>query len=191
MIYFSRPQPQLTQFGPSIQIDDFISEKECEDLIALMPFEKLETAMVSEIGVKNTSIRSTKVCALEYLESNQWIFQKLEAAITQLNNDVYSFDIEGISEAVQLMQYSLGDHYGYHMDSGNLQFSRRKLSFSVQLTNPNDYHGGELEFFRNGSGTKNRGALILFPSYFYHRVTPVSRGTRRALVGWVDGPPYK
>lgn len=156
-----------------------------------MTFDKLETAMISEVGVKNTSIRSTKVCALDQIDSNQWIFDRLQAAIMQINTEVYHFDIQGFHEAIQLMQYTVGDFYDYHSDFGNLQFSRRKLSFSVQLTDSNDYHGGELEFFRNGTATKNKGALIIFPSFFYHRVTKVTRGTRRALVGWVDGPPLK
>lgn len=191
MIHFERLKPQLTNFGPSVNIDGFLSYSECDKVVALMQQQKLTQALISEVGVKNTSIRSTELCALEHTQENLWIFAKLEDAITQVNADVYGYELAGFSEAIQLMQYQEGGHYDWHADSGNLQFSRRKLSFSVQLSNPADYEGGELEFFRNGVAPKDKGTLIIFPPYFYHRVTEVTEGIRRAIVGWVDGDPFR
>lgn len=190
MIYFSR-QSQLEKFGPFVNIDHFLSNEECSKIIALMPDRKLENAMVSEVGVKNTSIRSTKVCSLDFNKNTEWVFNNLEAAITQVNNDIYQYEVQGFHEAIQLMQYGKDDFYDWHMDSGNLQFSKRKLSFSVQLTDEDEYEGGELEFFKNGIAPKKKGTLIIFPSFMYHRVLPVTKGLRRALVGWVTGNPLK
>lgn len=160
-------------------------------MVVLMREHKLADALVSEVGVKNTTIRDTKLCALEFTEKNSWVFRKLEQAITEVNNDVYGFDLSGFHETIQLMQYAVGSFYDWHADSGNLQFSRRKLSFSVQLSDADDYDGGELVFFNNGVAPKKKGTLIIFPSYLYHQVTSVTLGTRRALVGWVDGPPFR
>lgn len=191
MIYFGHAQLQHTNWGPSVNIDNFITNEECSKIIGLMPDRKLESALVSEEGVKNTSIRSTKLCALDYNDRTAWIFGKLDAAISQINREIYGFDIHGIKEAVQLMQYAESDFYGWHADTGNLQFSRRKLSFSIQLSDASDYDGGELEFFRNGKAPKDRRTLVIFPSHLYHQVLPVTRGLRRAIVGWVDGPPLR
>ena len=67
----------------------------------------------------------------------------------------------------------------------------RKLTFIVQLSRPNAYKGCDLLFTGSRSvGTRTRGALIVFPSYTFHHVTPIMAGTRYAVVGWVHGPTF-
>ena len=70
----------------------------------------------------------------------------------------------------------------------------RKLSFSVQLSDPDDYKGGDLLLKISSDPTqvkKTRGTVIFFPSYVLHEVTPVEQGVRKSLVGWVTGPRWK
>jgi PKHD-type hydroxylase len=70
----------------------------------------------------------------------------------------------------------------------------RKLSISIQLTDPNEYEGGELYLYDDDKGTvmdKTQGTLILFPSYVLHEVVPVTKGTRNSLVTWVTGKQFK
>ena len=70
----------------------------------------------------------------------------------------------------------------------------RKLSISIQLTNPEEYEGGELYLYNDDKGTlmdKTQGTLILFPSYVLHEVMPVTKGTRNSLVTWVTGKQFK
>jgi PKHD-type hydroxylase len=80
------------------------------------------------------------------------------------------------------------------MDLGR-QFPNRKLSFSVQLSDDADYVGGDLRFhyIKNQPevAPKEKGKVIFFPSWMVHDVTPVTQGTRRSLVGWVNGPNFK
>ena len=73
----------------------------------------------------------------------------------------------------------------------------RKLSLSLQLPEPDAYEGGNFEA-RAADGSvdaefwarmRQRGSLIIFPAAVVHRVTPVTRGERRSLVGWVLGAP--
>ena len=69
------------------------------------------------------------------------------------------------------------------------------------MNNSNEYEGGDFEFdfrnFKTGSNIKkaneleNQGDLIIFPSFIWHRVTPVTRGVRKSLVLWFIGPPFK
>ena len=58
--------------------------------------------------------------------------------------------------------------------------SRRKLSVSVQLSRPEEYEGGDLQFMVVGGyePVTAIGSAITFPSYLLHRVTPVTKGTR-------------
>ena len=115
------------------------------------------------------------------------------------------------SEACQFTRYSKGQFYDWHCDSWDLPYTQegptkgkiRKLSVTVSLSDPKDYKGGELEFdFRNLDPDKKsnikkckeilpKGSLIVFPSFVWHRVCPVKRGTRYSLVIWNLGWPYK
>ena len=156
-----------------------------------MPEKDLQVAKVSEEGKKNNSIRSASVCTLPAVQDNEWIFSKLEDILVDCNKKYYQMDIIGFYEAIQLIKYNPEDHYDWHMDFANKHHSNRKLSLSIQLTDPSEYEGGDLEFFKNGNGPKEQGTLILFPSFLYHKVHPITSGVRRALVGWISGNPYR
>jgi PKHD-type hydroxylase len=71
----------------------------------------------------------------------------------------------------------------------------RKLSFSIQLSNPNDYEGSELQINTGGpiynTVPKEQGTLVAFPSFIMHKVTPLTRGKRYSLVAWIHGPNWK
>jgi PKHD-type hydroxylase len=70
----------------------------------------------------------------------------------------------------------------------------RKLSFVLQLSDPNEYEGGELQFYFGGDplvAKKQKGIITFFPSNSLHECTPVTFGERYVIVGWVHGPPFK
>ena len=76
----------------------------------------------------------------------------------------------------------------------------RKISMTVNLTNPKNYAGGNLKFdfghhnakrFHVCNEIRPTGSIIIFPSYTHHCVTPVTRGTRYSLVLWSLGKPWK
>jgi PKHD-type hydroxylase len=75
--------------------------------------------------------------------------------------------------------------------------SKRKVSITVQLSDPSEYEGGDLQYFRGGNPDnadtvfKKKGYVFLFPSYMMHRVTPVTQGVRKSLVLWVGGEHYR
>ena len=79
------------------------------------------------------------------------------------------------------------------MDFGNDATSTRKLSVSVQLSDPSEYEGGDLELMVNRNYIKvpkEKGTIIFFPSYLTHRVTKVTSGKRNSLVAWFHGPSF-
>ena len=83
----------------------------------------------------------------------------------------------------------------------NVHGKLRKLSMTVSLTNPDEYEGGDLEFdFRNQDEASQpriceeirpKGSVIVFPSFVWHRVKPVTKGIRHSLVCWNLGYPFK
>jgi PKHD-type hydroxylase len=125
-----------------------------------------------------------------------WIYQKITTAIAMLNAQHYRFDISGLDEPLYYVTY-LGDdqgHYDWHADLAHDEEPVRKLSITFQMTDPARYDGGTLEINADGKPEqlpRERGKLILFPSYHLHRVTPVTRGKRSALVAWIGGPPFR
>ena len=127
-------------------------------------------------------------------EVTGWIFERLTAVILQTNAQFFRFDLTGLYQGLQFTKYEApSQHYTWHQDSGP-NCGIRKLSLSLQLSDPDDYEGGELEFMLGadpGRFEKRRGLIGFFPSWTLHRVTPVTKGTRYSLVAWVSGPPFK
>jgi Rps23 Pro-64 3,4-dihydroxylase Tpa1-like proline 4-hydroxylase len=113
-----------------------------------------------------------------------WLYKRFGVIFKQFPN------VENI-EVFQYTTYEEGDHYTWHTDNGagDDKSIRRRISATLQLSNPLDYAGGQLEVKPFGSDValempKNRGCLTLFPSQYYHRVTPVTLGIRKALIAW-------
>jgi PKHD-type hydroxylase len=107
-------------------------------------------------------------------------------------NSAFNVTVDGVEEAASIVRYRTGGEVGWHLDCGEHEGARRKLSISVQLTDPSTYSGGNLEFA--GAATHPLGrdmyAAIGFPAFLAHRVTPVTHGIREALVVWAHGPKY-
>ncbi len=129
------------------------------------------------------------------MKNIDWLYKKIIKLSSQANNSQWQFDIDDNLENLQYGVYKGdGGHYGWHMDVGAGLTTRRKISIVIQLSSPEEYEGGELELFTSKDISripKKKGFTILFPSYFMHRVTPVTKGERKSLVLWVTGPPVK
>jgi PKHD-type hydroxylase len=125
---------------------------------------------------------------------NEWIYDKLSAACIQANTGRFKFDITGFQTELQLASYGQRNFFDWHMDFGTGDLSNRKLSITVQLSDPDEYEGGELQFMINQdifTATKEKGTAIIFPSFALHRVTPITKGCRKSIVGWISGAPYR
>lgn len=123
--------------------------------------------------------------------ATQWIFQILQPALEHLNQTYFNYDLQYI-EALQYSEYPAGQgFYTAHTDMQYETVGTRKLSFSVQLTDPDLYQGGDLRMQTGDVLPRNQGTLVAFPSWAVHEVTPVSQGTRASLVGWIVGPRWR
>jgi PKHD-type hydroxylase len=129
-------------------------------------------------------------------DQTHWIYMRLTGAIADLNAMHYQFDITGIDEELYYVTYDGGEegHYDWHADVQQDTGFTRKLSVTLQMSDPADYRGGELEFNNDGhpeTAAKTRGRMLMFPSYTLHRVRPVTHGVRSALVSWIVGPRFR
>ena len=145
------------------------------------------------IGKSKLDIRSSQITWL-VPEDLEWVYRKITDIVLSLNDRFFQFDIYGITEQLQFTNYKApSDNYGKHVDKAQ-NFPIRKLSVSIQLTDPKKYKGGELYLYDNEQGVemkKEQGDLILFPSYTLHEVKPVTKGERNSLVAWVTGKQFK
>jgi PKHD-type hydroxylase len=107
----------------------------------------------------------------------------------------FDFELTGLFEQLQFTVYEeAGSHYDWHLDKMLSDLPPRKLSLVLQLSDPEEYTGGDLELFVSSNPIKierKRGLLTAFPSFTLHRVTPVTSGIRKSLVAWVGGPKFK
>lgn len=128
-------------------------------------------------------------------DSTAWFYDKMAYIARNINSLFYRFDLYGFQEDMQYAVYgSGGDHYDWHIDSGATTVVPRKLSFSLQLSHPLDYEGGNLEFMIGKNVDvvrRERGLIVAFPSYRLHRVTPVTKGVRKSIVVWTTGPQFR
>jgi PKHD-type hydroxylase len=146
-------------------------------------------------GEVNDQVRRSELNWLNKDSDCAWVFQKLSHVAAQLNADHFGFDLTGFGEALQLTNYDESNQgtYTWHQDFGRSGLSR-KLSMVLQLSDPNDYQGGELQLLTGKepiSIQKKRGLITAFPAWALHQVTPVIKGNRQTLVAWVSGPGFK
>ena len=85
----------------------------------------------------------------------------------------------------------VADHvhaYGTHVDNALIDGERTDVSFTLFLSEPQSYDGGELVIESSGGEEAIKlpaGCVFVYPSTTLHRVEPVVRGERLAMVGWV------
>jgi len=174
-----------------------------EEIEAMDPANKLEKEELDDLRKK----RNSNIAWL----NDRWIYKEVQPYVHQANSNAgWNFNWD-FSESCQFTKYKLNQFYDWHCDSWEQPYNNpdnpnthgkiRKLSVTCSLSDPKDYKGGELEFqFRNQDDptlTREcleilpRGSIVVFPSFVWHRVKPVTEGTRYSLVIWNLGYPFR
>ena len=148
--------------------------------------------------------------------NDKWIYKEIHPYVHEANKKAgWNFDWN-FSESCQFTKYKLNQYYDWHCDSWDVPYNKpedpnshgkiRKLSMTCQLTDGSEYQGGELQFDCRNYDPHMRdedkhlltvkeilpkGSIVVFPSFVWHRVQPVTRGTRYSLVVWNLGYPFK
>lgn len=156
-----------------------------------------------------------------WVPTSHWISGFVWHYVMKANRENFLYDLTNIDgESLQYTVYGEGEYYGWHNDAGLATYYKpvslgnrghggeilqdfvnencekvRKLSFSLLLSDPDNYEGGNLQLLSEDGKSyiapRQRGTIILFDSRTQHRVQKVTKGVRKSLVGWVVGPRFR
>jgi len=192
-------------------LENALEEKYDEDLIKSVVGE-------GGGGTVNEKIRKAKNA---WLPSTHWVNGFVMHFANLANVQNFRYELTGLDgQSSQYTIYDKGEFYNWHVDQGVSSYYKpisnqvhghseevvkdhfysqaelvRKLSFSLQLSDDEDYEGGELQIMDEAEGLytvpKKRGLLVCFDSRARHRVNKVTKGRRKSLVGWIVGPRWR
>jgi len=213
--------------------DSVLSSEKVDHIMAkgLAAHEQVATHQLGNLEKsEDDNIRASRIAWLH----EQSVYDCLWPFVNSANEQAgWRLDLRE-PEMVQFTKYALNQHYHWHIDgqcdhnaskvlSKHKYYEKkgmvmpitetqnlnhvglcRKISVTVNLSDPVDYEGGdlwltkhpqdsrisELETFTNPN-FRDKGAVVVFPSWVRHRVTPVTRGTRYSAVAWFNGPPIR
>jgi PKHD-type hydroxylase len=157
---------------------------------------QVHRATISSQDQKET-VRKSNISWIPPNESASWIYDRMFGAAEEANDVLWNFNLYNSTDEIQYTVYDGKEkgHYGAHVDIGPNELSTRKLSIVTQLSDPDDYENGDFQLLQGDMEwvdiPRGRGLTVVFPSYLYHRVTPVLSGTRKSLVLWAGGEHYK
>jgi PKHD-type hydroxylase len=204
--------PRSTVTHEFVWRNQIFSDEELTNIENTFGMDPLEDSVT--VGARDKEqieqVRKSKIKFFKKDESNEWIFERLNYNISELNDMYYNFILNGYN----MMQYTVYDSsykgkYDWHMDTtlgysiNDMSFDHtdretRKLTAIVLLNEPNvDFCGGDFQIYTGGnienslSVNMRKGTLVCFPSFLIHRVKPVLLGVRKSLVIWVTGPKFR
>jgi PKHD-type hydroxylase len=187
--------------------------------ILIEDIQKFDSHMQDSTLIENKIDKQKRNSKNVWIPTTHWIGGFLWHYIQRANAENFYYDITGIDgQCIQYTKYDEGSYYGWHVDQGLDTYHKpslipsqatnikedlntiqgqyiRKLSFTLQLSDPESYTGGDIQFLDNNDNTyfapKSQGSLIIFDSRIKHRVRTIKSGVRKSLVGWVMGPRFK
>ena len=123
-----------------------------------------------------------------YPRLNQFVTQAVLSAPA-----VQAYALPSRATPINFARYGAGNAYGDHVDAAIHPLSnmivRTDLSFTLFLCPADEYGGGELVLTESGGERVvrgNAGDVVLYETGVVHRVNPVTAGTRRVAVGWIQ-----
>jgi predicted 2-oxoglutarate/Fe(II)-dependent dioxygenase YbiX len=146
-----------------------------------------------------------------WIPTSYWLGGFMWHYIQRANRENFLYDLTAIdNESMQYTFYDVGQFYDWHTDSSLAIYKKpenfdqaltpspeyiRKLSVILQLSNEEDYQGGNIELMSDEgevyTAPKEKGTFIVFDSRTKHRVTEITGGLRKSVVAWVVGPRWK
>ena len=179
--------------------DKALTDRQCNDIIDKYNNFNSATTLTKD----SQKSRSGKVTFTNDVELYRLLYSYVDTANKEAG---WNFDLHG-AEDIQISKYDKDDHYDWHIDGGSdLEHSIRKdgfvrkLSLVLSLTHKDEYEGGDFVIDLGPHAKqkdivvdklKNKGGLVVMPSFLYHKVSPVTKGTRHSLVMWVAGKPFR
>ena len=188
------PQARAPRMVMCAKAKGAFSPEECTRIIEVSKSFGLEKGVVREADI-DAKVRDSRIARFGKTETTAWIYDRIFDVVGPLNRDTWHFDLAG-AEVLQFASYGIGGHYDWHLDLGvSYPLTMRKVTVAIQLSDPASYDGGDFEALYGKQidvAPRELGAVVVFPSYVLHRVTPVTRGVRCSLNAWIHGEtPFK
>ena len=197
---------QCKAITPVIE-ENFLKEEEIQKinkLIQDIPYKKANIMDTDDSSNKGKllldSVRKSNIKWIPQTEEWDWLYHTIRNKVDIINKSTWNFNLHSIIEMIQYTEYKGEENgfYDWHVDIGNDTItSCRKLSLTIQLSDSNEYKGGELMVFDGKpkedicKTPKKLGSAVIFPSYLMHKVDPVTEGTRKSLVLWMGGSTFR
>jgi PKHD-type hydroxylase len=207
----------LTTLWYETQLPKSITTEMITTLKEFDPELKLSTIDGSNHNPFIRDSKNTWVSDINWIGAFVWYY------VNKANKENFLYDITEIENAsMQYAEYNVGEFYSWHADQDLPSFykpkilgkemlsntstinedylikkneSVRKLTVSIQLSDYDEYEGGNLEFKDLMDNIfvapRTLGSVIIYDSRTIHQVTPVRSGVRKSLVCWIQGPRWK
>jgi PKHD-type hydroxylase len=158
-----------------------------------------EPVQMGEVGggANGTVDTKTRTSHISWIPFNKMpeMYKTLETIMRKTNGNHFGFEGMQITEPAQYTEYPAGGFYDWHIDSDVNCANEppvRKISMTCLLSHESEFEGGGLELMSDGKIARpKQGQAIFFASYIRHRVIPITKGTRKSLVMWFGGTPFK
>lgn len=188
--------PFAQSISTTVVVPKVFTPGECLFIRSLSKDFGMRRAGVYDENAKNLTTysnhRTCSNCWIDLLPETEWIYSKILKEATRVNYNFFKFDFDNFERAT-LLRYKPFQQFKWHIDVHNGQ-RQRKLTCVVNLSNPKEYVGGELQVeshWENHEFAKDQGSAIFFPSFLRHRAKAPLLGTRWSLVLWHTGEPWK
>ncbi len=169
---------------------DLFTKEQCQQIIDTI-IEELWLD-VKVIGNENLHVGSRQKLRGQI---TSFPFSDIKEITKQANDDIFDFDLLGIidQDYPQVFKYTENQYYNLHVDINPFAPSR-KISFVINLSDTDEYEGGEIKFLNTNMEDRNhmrQGTILIFPSFIPYEITPVTKGTKLIIVGHVHGAIFK
>ena len=187
--------------GEWCYFENIFTPEECQHIINEgLQLPNKQATLGVEGSLTDNEFRSSIVRFFEPTNPTyHFIHDKLWKYAITANHDWFKFNINRLPY-IQLAEYdeSYKGHYRRHIDTfwmNDDPIYHRKLTCVVQLTNPDNYEGGNLELYNvretpDVTGVRKQGTAIFFPGFIEHQANPVTKGRRYSLAAWFEGPKF-
>ena len=188
-----------------VQVKNFITDDECNDLIKFYDtYFSVQHHTNQHTDVFNNKSFQYEVIANEYQKSYaRYLMDRIRWGIVNELRKFYMDDRFIYNDYCDLVRWKVGEGLNWHADanyypSGEPNYVSYRTYGSVTYLN-DDYEGGEFEINMSTPEKENihvvkeskiKGSVVIFPSFVWHRVKPVTGGTRYSLVNWHQGWPF-
>lgn len=180
-------------------INGYFTPDECDFIISQAEKITAFDGVIGDTGAIDNQWRRSTIRPILKDQNWQYLFDKVDQAVANINREWFNIAYDFLP-GIQFASYNESNQgcYKRHQDVFLMSptNTHRKLSFTVQLSDPTTYQGGELKFLDvavhpNEENMRVRGTICVFPSIIFHEVTSVTKGIRHSLAGWYEGPRWR